>query len=155
MQGKTHMYNLLESIAPAKKVFGYQTSEYRKFLGLPKEHDIDALCIATLQTSEMVKWNKDNYYHINFRASQTRRQYHDMPRKGKGRIQYQVNSESGGFKKGDIVLVKGVYRKQVNSIYSNGRLAFKRIKGEPFAARPQDCKLLESQRTINRQRICG
>jgi hypothetical protein len=38
--------------------------------------------------------------------------------------------------------------KQINSIYSNGYLAFRRVKGEPNAAKPQDCQLLERQRTI-------
>ena len=154
MQGKTHMYNLLKNIAPVKLVFGYQTSERRKSLGLPKKHDVDALCVTILRTNEVAEWNRNNYYHINFRARQTRRCYYDMPRKRKGRVLYQVNNESDGFRKGDIVLVKGKYRKQINSIYSNGYLAFKRVKGEPSSARPKDCKLLESQRTTNKQRIC-
>ena len=154
MQGKNHMYSSLESIAPVELVFGYQTADYRKFLGLSKEHDTDALCVATLQMREAVVWNRENYYCISFRAGQTRRRYYDMPKKGKGRVLYQVNSEFGGFKKGDIVLVKGEYRKQINSIYSSGYLAFKRIKGEPAGARPVDCKLRESRRTINMQMCC-
>ena len=48
----------------------------------------------------------------------------------------------------DLVLVKGTWLKQVNSIYSTGRLAFRRIAGEPSSARTHDCRLLEKQRTI-------
>ena len=53
-----------------------------------------------------------------------------------------------GFRKGDIVRVKGKYVKQINSIYSNGLLAFKRVKGEPSTALPKYCQLLERERTI-------
>ena len=38
--------------------------------------------------------------------------------------------------------------KQIHSIYSNGYLAFRRVKGEPFQARPRDCQLLERGQTI-------
>ncbi len=56
--------------------------------------------------------------------------------------------ELKGFRKGDIVRVKGTSIKQVNAIYADGRLAFKRVKGEPSTARPQDCQLLERGRTV-------
>ena len=148
MQGKKHMYTALRAIAPINLVFGYQTAEYRKSLGLPKEHDIDALCIATLSTGEVIEWDRDNFYDFNFRPRQTRRQYFDQPRKGIGRVKYQVNEELCGFRKGDIVLVKGKYRKQINSIYSEGYLAFSRIKGEPSSASPINCRLLERQKTV-------
>lgn len=63
-------------------------------------------------------------------------------------MSYQVNDELKGFRKGDIVRVKGRYIKQINSIYTQGRLAFKRVKGEPPSALPRDCQLLERGRTI-------
>ena len=84
MQGKTYMYEILAEIAPISKVFGYQTSSYRKSLELAKTHDSDALCVATLLTSEVVPYNRDNFYSIRFRLRQTRRQYHDLPRIGRG-----------------------------------------------------------------------
>jgi hypothetical protein len=56
--------------------------------------------------------------------------------------------ELAGFRKGDVVRVKGKYVKQVNSIYSDGRLAFKRVKGEPPSALPKDCQRLKRGRTI-------
>jgi hypothetical protein len=64
-----------------------------------------------------------------------------------------VNEELAGFRKGDIVRVKGRWVKQVNSIYSatpktQGRLAFARIKGEPPSALAKDCILLERGRTM-------
>jgi hypothetical protein len=59
-----------------------------------------------------------------------------------------VNDVLAGFRKGDIVRVKGKHVKQVNSIYSDGRLAFKRVKGEPSVAQPNDCQLLERGQTI-------
>ena len=143
MQGKAHMYAELGKIAPVGKVFGYQTSAYRKSLGLPKEHDTDAMCVATLANRASVPYDRKNFYEITFRARQTRRIFHDLPRKGKGRVRYQTNGESGGFRKGDIVLVKGKWIKQINSIYGNGQLAFKRIRGEPASSVPKKCGLLK------------
>jgi len=59
-----------------------------------------------------------------------------------------VNEELAGFRKGDIVRAKGKYVKQINAIYSDGRLAFKRVKGEPSTALPKDCQLLERGQTV-------
>jgi len=148
MRGKTHLYENLIKIADLDKVFGNQTSEYRKSLGLQKDHDIDALCIATLLTKDIIEYDRHNFYNITFRPRQTRRQYLDLPQKGLGRVRYQKNEESGGLHKGDIVKVKGKYIKQIYSIYSNGRVAFRRVKGEPDAARPKDCRLLRKSQTI-------
>ncbi|QTA79211.1 HNH endonuclease domain-containing protein, RRXRR domain-containing [Desulfonema limicola] len=143
MQGKAYMYSELGRIAPVKKVFGYQTSEYRKSLNLPKDHDIDALCAAALIDKAVIPHDRKNFYEITFRAKQTRRIYHDLPRKNQGRVKYQLNETSGGFGKGDIVKVKNKWIKQINSIYSNGQLAFKRIKGEPASCTPKKCRLLK------------
>ena len=148
MQGKTYLYDNLGKRAAMSKVFGYQTSAYRKALDLPKRHDIDALCVATLETGEVISTNRENFYIIKFRPRQTRRQYYDLPRKGIGRVRYQVNAYLDGFCKGDIVHVKGKWIKQINSIYSNGYLAFARVKSEPSAAKPKDCKLLQRGQTV-------
>ncbi len=148
MQGKTHLYMTLSMFAPLTTVFGYETSSYRKYLNLSKTHLIDALCISTLRTGEMIPIPENNIYSIGFRPRQTRKRYHSQPQKGKGRVKYQVNNELQGFRKGDRVLVKGTYIKLINSIYSNGYLAFPRVKGEPNAARPQDCRLLEHGETV-------
>ena len=148
MQGKTHLYTTLSQMAPLSTVFGYETATYRNYRGLQKTHIIDALCIATLGTGEGVAPPESNVYQIGFRPRQTRKQYHSRPRKGKGRVKYQVNNELQGFHKGDLVVVKGKYRKQINSIYSNGFLAFSRVKGEPTNALPRDCRLLEREKTI-------
>jgi len=153
MQGKAYLYACLSELASVEKVFGYQTAEYRKKLGLPKDHDVDALCIATMLTGEIVPYHRDNFYTIKFRARQTRRQYKDQPQKGKGRVRYQVNSELDGFRKGDVVKVKGKWVKQINSIYSSGYLAFARVKGEPGAAQPKDCQLLRRSQTAVWDRI--
>jgi hypothetical protein len=59
-----------------------------------------------------------------------------------------VLDELQGFRKGDLVLVKGKYVKLINSIYSNGYLAFPRVKGEPNQALPRDCRILEREETI-------
>lgn len=147
MQGKSYLYTILGKHAMLSTVFGYQTSAWRKARGLPKTHVIDALCVATLHTGEQVPEPRENY-SIRFRPRQTRRQYHDLPRKGQGRVRYQKYEELAGFRKGDIVRVKGKWVKQINAIYVDGRLAFKRIKGEPPAARPNDCQLLERGRTV-------
>ncbi len=150
MQGKTYLYQALSQIAPLLSVFGYQTSIRRKSLSLPKEHDVDALCIATLnnQINQLINYHRENFYTIKFRPRQTRRCYHDLPRKGKGRVPYQVNAELDGFRKGDLVRVKEKWTKQINSIYSNGRLAFARVKGEPGSATPTDCQLLLRGQTV-------
>ena len=181
MQGKTYLYKELSKQASLDKVFGYQISAYRKSLSLPKTHYIDALCVATYQTGEVISAegfstprcdcfvlrndNKiiprrdssqaqgENFYNINFRPRQSRRQYHDLPRKGLGRVRYQVNAELDGFRKGDIVRIKGRWVKQINSIYSNGYLAFARIKGEPNSAKPKDCQLLQRGQTMVWERV--
>ena len=148
MQGKSYMYETLGAQTPLSLLFGYQTATLRKARGLPKEHDVDALCIATYQSGEAIAYHREHFYCISFRPRRTRRQYYDLPRKGKGRVKYQVNEELAGFRKGDIVRVKGKYVKQINSIYSNGLLAFKRVKGEPSTALPKNCQLLEREQTI-------
>jgi len=148
MQGKTYLYATLGRTTSLSTVFGYETAAYRKYLGLPKTHVIDALCIATLATGETVPAQETTPYRIAFRPRQTRRQYHDLPRKGQGRVKYQVNEEFAGFRKGDMVRVKGTYIKQVNAIYTQGRLAFRRVKGDPPSALPRDCQLLERGRTV-------
>jgi hypothetical protein len=136
MQGKAHLYARLHQLAPVPTVFGYETAAHRKYRELPKSHLTDALCIATLLTGEMLAPPQSNVYAISFRPRQTRKQFHSLPRKGKGRVRYQVNEELDGFHKGDLVLVKGQFVKRINSIYSDGYLAFPRIKGEPNRARP-------------------
>src|SRR5204862_3737164 len=82
------------------------------------------------------------------RPRQTRKRYHSQPQKGKGRVEYQVNNELQGFRKGDLVLVKGKYVKLIRSIYSDGYLAFPRVRGEPSQALPRDCRILEREGTI-------
>jgi len=148
MQGKSHLYATLGAHTPLSTLFGYQTATLRKARGFSKAHDVDALCIATYDTGEMVPYTCEHFYQITFRPRQTRRQYHDLPRKGQGRVCYQVNDQLEGFRKGDVVKVKGRFVKQINSIYSNGRLAFKRVKGEPPSAFPKDCQFLERERTM-------
>jgi hypothetical protein len=158
MQGKRYLYAALGATVPLTIVFGYETSAFRKHRGLEKSHIIDALCVATVGSGEMVSPACLNTYIITFRPRQTRRQYHDLPRKGQGRVRYQVNEALAGFRKGDIVRVKDRWVKQVNSIYSptaktQGRLAFQRLTGEPASALPKDCTLLERGRTIVWQQV--
>jgi len=148
MQGKSYLYQVLSQMSVLSKVFGYQTSAYRKSLSLPKTHDIDALCVAILYAGEVIEHHRENFYTIKFRPRQSRRQFHDLPKKGVGRVRYQVNSELEGFRKGDIVRVKGKWVKQINSIYSNGYLAFARVLGEPSCAKPKDCQLLKRGQTV-------
>ena len=139
MRGKAYLYKKLVN---PELVFGYQTAERRKELGLDKTHMIDAFCI-----SGGIKYIKDNSYHITFRPRQSRRQFLDLPRKGQGRVRYQINEELGGFRKGDIVKVKNRFIKQIKAIYTDGRLAFTRVKGEPPSALPKNCKLILKQKT--------
>jgi len=148
MQGKSYLYATLGKHTPLATLFGYETAAFRKARKLPKSHINDALCLATLSTREMIPEPQTNIYTIRFRPRQTRRQYHDLPRKGQGRVRYQVYEELEGFRKGDLVRIKGRWTKQVNAIYADGRLAFKRVKGEPATAKPQDCRLIEREQTM-------
>jgi hypothetical protein len=148
MQGKSYLYTMLNAQMPFTTLFGYQTATLRKARGLPKTHIVDALCLAIYHTGELIREPENNRYTIRFRPRQTRKQFHSLPQKGKGRVRYQVYEELKGFRKGDIVLVKKTWVKQVNAIYAEGRLAFKRVKGEPANARPEDCRLLEREQTI-------
>lgn len=155
MQGKSYLYATLGKALPLATLFGYQTTTWRKHQGLPKAHDVDALCLATYETGATIPHQRERLYRVTFRPRRTRRQYHDLPRKGQGRVRYQINHELEGFRKGDVVQVKGRYRKQINSIYSSGYLAFPRVKGEPFVARPKDCVLLERGTTIFWHKAAG
>src|SRR5947207_475788 len=141
MQGKSYLHATLEAETALSTLFGYQTATLRKTRGLPKDHDVDALCIATWKMGELIPYHRERFYRISFRPRRTHKQYYDLPRKGQGRVKYQVNEMLAGFRKGDIVRVKGKYIKQINAIYSDGRLAFKRVKGEPPSAFPKDCQL--------------
>jgi hypothetical protein len=147
MQGKGHMYKELGKTCEVGKVFGYETSSYRKEIGLEKSHIIDSLCIATLRTKERIGLSVLNNYVVSFRPRQTRRVYQVQAKKGIGRARYQVNESIGGIKKGDLVEVKG-YLKVVNSIYSNGCLAFAREKGEPNSSVLSKCRVIEKCKTI-------
>ena len=82
MQGKTLLYHELGNIAPLSTVYGYQTAEFRKACDFPKEHWIDALCIATLQTGELIQPDKENHFSIWFKAKQSRRIFNTQPKKG-------------------------------------------------------------------------
>jgi len=148
MEGKSYLYATLGAHSPLSLLFGYQTATLRKARGLPKTHIIDALCLATYHVGELVTAPESNVYSIRFRPRQTRKRFHSLPQKGKGRVRYQRYEELGGLRKGDIVRVKGKWIKQINAIYAEGRLAFKRVKGEPPSALPRDCQLLEREQTI-------
>src|SRR5262249_20222338 len=89
MQGKSYLYATLGAQTALSTLFGYQTATWRKARGLPKKHDVDALCIATYQSGEMLPYHREHFYQIWFRPRRTRRQYHDLPRSGQGRVKYQ------------------------------------------------------------------
>lgn len=148
MQGKTRMYKELSEIAPVSLVFGYQTAEFRNACHFPKEHWVDAVCVACLPEGEVVSLTTDNLYFITFRPRQVRQKYYVLPRKGKGRVLRQQSESLSGFQKGDIVEVKG-YVKQVNSIWSIGVLSFPSMKGGLSSSVPKNCRLLEKNKTIN------
>jgi len=142
MQGKTLMYSLLEEVASLSTCYGYQTSAFRKALELPKEHWIDAVCIACLQTGEIVPLNNSNHYSISFRAKQTRRIFNTQPSKGGEIKQWQkyLGLASNGkdcilidkrdktfvlpdgytlYKKGNIINING-YKTEIASINGKG-----------------------------------
>ena len=67
MQGKTYLYATLGRAIPLSTVFGFETAAYRKHLGLPKTHIIDACCIATLATGEGLPIQEISVYRIDYR----------------------------------------------------------------------------------------
>ena len=71
MQGKTLMYQELEKIASLSTVFGYQTAAFRKSCDYPKEHWIDALCIAVLsQVREAIPCNGEAFRAANLETGE-------------------------------------------------------------------------------------
>jgi len=91
MQGKSYLYATLGAETALSKLFGYQTATLRKARDLPKTHINDALCLATYHSGELITEPGSNVYSIRFRPRQTRKQFHSLPQKGKGRVRYQVN----------------------------------------------------------------
>jgi hypothetical protein len=91
MQGKSYLYAVLGTQAALSRLFGYQTAAMRKARDLPKAHNADALCLATYETGETVAYHREHFYMVSFRPRRTRRQYYDLPRKGQGRVRYQVS----------------------------------------------------------------
>ena len=144
MQGKAYLYSEIRKLYNLELRFGYETSARRKGLGLEKDHDIDAAVLVMLGTNKVLYTHKFNFYSVVFRAVKNRRQYFDQPKKGKGRVKFQVNEELEGFKKGDLVLVREKYLKQINSIFSVGRFSFTRGKDKVRTATPKFCRLIES-----------
>ena len=176
MQGKTLMYQELEKIAPVSFVYGYQTSSKRKADSLPKEHWIDALCIATLETNEFVFPDKESHFPVWFRPKSTRRIFNTQPSKG-GRIkQWQkykglasngkdcilVNKRDRNFvlpegytlyQKGDVIDIGGL-QTEIASINGKGKGFYYWIY-QPDGARKyasvshKKVRLVEYAKTIN------
>ena len=176
MQGKTLMYSLLEKIAPLSTCYGYQTATFRKALDLPKEHWIDAICIANLKTGELIQPDKDNHYEIWFRAKQTRRIFNTQPSKGGTIKQWQkykglasngkdcilVDKRDKNFvlpdgytfyKKGDVIDILGL-QTEIASINGKGKGFYYWIY-QPDGSRKyasishKKVKLIEYTKTIN------
>ena len=106
-------------------------------------------------TGDLVPYDRENFYTVSFRPRRTRQQYHALPRKGQGRVRYQVNVQLEGFRKGDVVRVKGKHIKQINSMYSNGYLAFPRVKGAPIkTAEPRTVTCLNVNKRLYGKRSC-
>jgi len=176
MQGKTLMYQELEKIAPVSFVYGYQTSSKRKADSLPKEHLIDALCIATLETNEFVFPNKECHFFVWFRSKSTRRIFNTQPSKG-GRIKqwqkYKGLASNGKdcilvdkrdrnfvlpegytlYQKGDVIDILG-YKTEIASINGKGKGFYYWIY-QPNGARKyasvshRKVRLVEYAKTIN------
>jgi len=147
MQGKKLMYQELRKIAPLSTVFGYQTAFFRKAFDYPKEHWIDAICVANLENSEVVSsglsLDQDNHYSIWFKAKQTRRIFDTQPKKGgliKQWQKYKGLASNGNdcilvdkrdknfvlplgytlYKKGDVISIDG-NKTEIASINGNGK----------------------------------
>ena len=110
---------------------------------LPKEHWIDALCIATLETDKFVPPDKESHFTVWFRPKQTRRIFNTQPSKGGIIRQWQkyLGLASNGkdcilvdkrdkdfvlpdgytfYKKGDVISIDG-YLTEIASINGNGK----------------------------------
>jgi len=142
-QGKTLLYQELGNIAPLSTVYGYETSDFRKACDFPKEHWIDALCIANLETGEVIPLDSEKNYEIWFRAKQTRRIFNTQPSKGGMIKQWQkykglasngkdcilVDKRDRSFvlpdgytfyQKGDVISING-YKTEIASINGKGK----------------------------------
>jgi len=176
MQGKTLMYQELSRIAPVSLVYGYQTSSQRKAHSLPKEHFLDALCIATLETDEFVPPDKESHFTVWFRPKQTRRIFNTQPSKGGKMKQWQkyLGLASNGkdcilvdkrdkdfvlpygytfYKKGDVISIDG-YLTEIASINGNGKGFYYWVYQEDgsrkyFSVSHKKVKLIEYAKTIN------
>jgi len=176
MQGKTLMYQELKKIAPVSLVYGYQTSAKRKAHSLPKEHWIDALCIATLETDEFVLPDKESHFTVWFRPKQTRRIFNTQPSKGGRMKQWQkyLGLASNGkdcilvdkrdkefvlpdgytfYKKGDVISISG-YSTEIASINGKGKGFYYWVYHEDGSRKyasvsHKKVKLIEYAKTIN------
>jgi len=126
-QGKTLMYQELSKIASVSLVYGYQTCSKRKAHSLPKEHFIDALCIATLETDEFVLPDKESHFTVWFRPKQTRRIFNTQPSKG-GRIKQWQKYKGLASNGTDCILVD---KRSKNFVLPNGYTFYK--KGDVIA----------------------
>jgi len=179
-QGKTLMYQELEKIAPVSLVYGYQTSSRRKSHSLPKEHFIDALCIATLETDEFVFPDKESHFTVWFRPKQTRRIFNTQPSKGGKIKQWQkyfglasngtdcilVDKRDKSFvlpdgytlyKKGDVISIDG-YLTEIASINGKGNGFYYWIyqengKRKYASVSHKKVKLIEYAKTIALSRL--
>ena len=148
MQGKTLMYSLLEEVASLSTCYGYQTAAFRKALDLPKEHWIDAVCIACLQTGEIVPLNNSNHYSIWFRAKQSRRIFNTQPKKG-GKIK-QWQKYKGLASNGENCIL--VDKRNRDFVLPSGYILYKKgdiidIVGEVSATSPTEIASINGKGT--------
>jgi len=139
MQGKTLLYQELEEIASLSTVYGYQTAEIRKACDFPKEHWIDALCIANLENGEFIQPDKENHFSIWFRAKQTRRIFNTQPSKG-GMIKQWQKYKGLASNGKDCILVD---KRDKNFVLDDGYTFYKKgdvisIVGEVSATSPTE-----------------
>lgn len=130
MVGQTWAIEQLSKIAPVVKKLGWQTSNLRKHLGLPKQkankkeaipstHAVDGICLAATQLIDYLPFENsqgrghcwqgkveitDAPFFVIRRPPISRRQLHLMiPSKGGNRRKYGGTNTRHGFKKGDYV----------------------------------------------------
>ena len=124
-------FNKLKEIYPfeVKNTYGYITKNTRIRAGLPKEHYIDAFCIAGNMQAERL-----NYYHYQKQVRKHNRQIHKLTiNKGGTRKRNQSPFEVFGFRLFDKVLCKG----EVGFIFgrrASGSFDIRKLDGTKISA---------------------
>lgn len=143
--GKTYIKQELSNIAPTEIIFGWETKQRRKLLGLEKTHYNDAVAMVSTNINPA-----EESYLITTRRRNIRQTHLSNFRKGDIQLRYNHNKSLNGFRKGDCIQYKHRVGR-IDSIKSAGALVIKSQFGAREYANPKNSELLESVSPIQFQ----